>query len=63
MDIALLKRESNFEWHVPQTGKMNVPGIIYATEDLICDMDNKVLEQLTIKAHGNSRQELWDRVT
>lgn len=47
MDTALLKRESNFEWHVPQTGKMKVPGIIYATEDLIRDMDNKVLEQVT----------------
>lgn len=47
MDIALLKRESNFEWHVPQTGKMNVPGIVYATEDLIRNMDNKVLEQVT----------------
>jgi tRNA-splicing ligase RtcB (3'-phosphate/5'-hydroxy nucleic acid ligase) len=47
MDTALLKRESNFEWHVPQTGKMKVPGIIYATEDLVRDMDNKVLEQVT----------------
>src|SRR5512145_2494351 len=47
MDTALLKRDSNFEWHVPQTGGMKVPGIIYASEDLIRDMDNKVLEQLT----------------
>jgi len=47
MDTSLLKRESDFEWHVPQTGKMNVPGIIYATEELIRDMDNKVHEQMT----------------
>src|SRR5574338_1320230 len=47
MDTALLKRESDFEWHVPQTDKMKVPGIIYASEDLIRDMDNKVLEQVS----------------
>lgn len=47
MDTALLKRESEFEWHIPKTGKMRVPGIIYATEDLIRDMDNKVHEQVT----------------
>lgn len=47
MDTSLLKRESDFEWHVPQTGKMKVPGIIYATEALIRDMDNKVHEQMT----------------
>ncbi|HEX6043686.1 MAG TPA: RtcB family protein [Pyrinomonadaceae bacterium] len=47
MDTALLKRESDFEWHIPQTDKMKVPGIIYASEDLIRDMDNKVLEQVS----------------
>jgi tRNA-splicing ligase RtcB len=47
MDTSLLKRESDFEWHIPQTGKMRVPGIIYASEELIRDMDNKVLEQVT----------------
>ena len=47
MDTSLLKRESDFEWHLPQTGKMKVPGIIYATEELIRDMDNKVHEQMT----------------
>jgi tRNA-splicing ligase RtcB len=47
MDTSLLKRESDFEWRVPQTGKMKVPGIIYATEELVRDMDNKVHEQMT----------------
>jgi tRNA-splicing ligase RtcB len=47
MDTSLLKRESDFEWHIPQTGKMRVPGIIYASEELIRDMDNKVYEQVT----------------
>jgi len=47
MDTSLLKRESDFEWHIPQAGRMRVPGVIYATEELICDMDNKVHEQVT----------------
>lgn len=46
MDTSLLKRESDFEWHIPQAGRMRVPGIIYATRELICDMDNKVYEQV-----------------
>lgn len=47
MDTSILKRESDLEWHIPKTGKMRVPGIIYASEDLVRDMDNKVLEQMT----------------
>jgi len=47
MDTALLERKSDFEWHIPQTDKMKVPGIIYASEELIRDMDNKVLEQVS----------------
>ncbi|MGH9882021.1 MAG: RtcB family protein [Pyrinomonadaceae bacterium] len=47
MDTSLLKRESDFEWHIPQAGRMRVPGVIYATKELICDMDNKVHEQVT----------------
>ena len=47
MDASLLKRKSDFEWHIPRSGKMRVPGIIYATEELIRDMDNKVHEQVT----------------
>ena len=47
MDTSLVNRESDFEWHIPQSGKMRVPGIIYASEELIRDMDNKVHEQVT----------------
>ena len=46
MDASLVNRESDFEWHIPQSGKMRVPGIIYASEELIRDMDNKVHEQV-----------------
>src|SRR5512144_711556 len=47
MDTALLEHESEFEWHIPKRRKMRVPGIIYASEKLISDMDNKVYEQVT----------------
>ena len=47
MDTSLLKRESDFAWQIPKTGRMRVPGIIYASEELIRDMDNKVYEQVT----------------
>src|SRR6185436_3997952 len=47
MDTSLLKRESDFEWHIPKTRKMRVPGIIYASEELVRDMDDKVHEQMT----------------
>lgn len=47
MDLHLLKRDSEFGWRIEPQGKMRVPGIIYADESLIHDMDNKVYEQVT----------------
>lgn len=47
MDKTLLKRTSENEWQIEPFGKMRVPGIIYATESLIRDMDAKVYEQVT----------------
>jgi tRNA-splicing ligase RtcB (3'-phosphate/5'-hydroxy nucleic acid ligase) len=47
MDTALLKRQSDFEWHIPQHDKMRVPGIIFASEELVRNMDDKVYEQVT----------------
>ena len=46
MDISLLERVSDFSWRVPKTGRMRVPGIIYADEALLGEMDDKVLEQV-----------------
>jgi tRNA-splicing ligase RtcB len=46
MDLALLTRKSEFEWWIAPSGKMHVPGIIYASEQLIRDMDLKVYEQV-----------------
>jgi tRNA-splicing ligase RtcB len=47
MDLNLLKRRGRDEWHISPHGKMLVPGVIYATEDLVHDMDEKVYEQVT----------------
>jgi tRNA-splicing ligase RtcB len=47
MDTQLLKQESEYQWRIEPTGKMRVPGIIFADEALIQDMDPKVYEQVT----------------
>lgn len=47
MDTAQLIRQSAYEWWIAPFGKMRVPAIIYATEALIRDMDQKVYEQVT----------------
>lgn len=46
MDMSRLIRKSDTEWHIAPFGEMRVPGIIYATEPLIGDMDDKVFEQV-----------------
>ncbi|MDH4245149.1 MAG: RtcB family protein [Nitrospira sp.] len=47
MDLNLLKRRGRDEWHISPRGKMRVPGVIFATEELIHNMDEKVYEQVT----------------
>ena len=47
MDVLSLVRKSDSEWWIPQTGAMRVPGVIYASEALVRDMDEKVREQIT----------------
>src|SRR3970040_296635 len=47
MDTSALKRPSECAWVIEPTGKMRVPAVIYATESLIRDMDEKVREQIT----------------
>jgi tRNA-splicing ligase RtcB len=47
MELSLLVKQSEFEWVIPKTGRMRAPGIIYASEELIRDMDHKVYEQVT----------------
>jgi tRNA-splicing ligase RtcB len=47
MDTSILTRVSEFEWHIEPEGDMRVPGIIFASEDLVQAMDDKVREQVT----------------
>ena len=47
MELSLLNRQSEFEWRIPPTGAMRVPGVLYATEALVRDMDPKVHEQVS----------------
>src|SRR5438552_5457500 len=46
MDPARFIRRSDYQWEVPQSGAMRVPGLIYADEGLLLDMDDKVSEQV-----------------
>ncbi len=47
MNLQSLTRRSDFEWYIEPTGQMRVPGIIYADEQLVHDMDEKAREQLS----------------
>ncbi|HSS65848.1 MAG TPA: RtcB family protein [Gammaproteobacteria bacterium] len=46
MELNLLERVTDTEWHIPQSGAMRVPGILYADAGLIRDMDDKVPQQV-----------------
>jgi tRNA-splicing ligase RtcB len=47
MDLSLLTPVSEYEWHILPTNQMRVPGIVYASEALVREMDHKVYEQIT----------------
>jgi tRNA-splicing ligase RtcB (3'-phosphate/5'-hydroxy nucleic acid ligase) len=47
MDVSSLVCKSDCEWWIPRAGAMRVPGVIYASEALVRDMDEKVREQIT----------------
>ena len=47
MDLNKLIQESDAQWRIDPFGKMRVPAIIYATSDLMRDMDDKVYQQIT----------------
>jgi tRNA-splicing ligase RtcB (3'-phosphate/5'-hydroxy nucleic acid ligase) len=46
MDSTRLSKVSDVEWRIAPHGRMRVPGVLYATEALVRDMDDKVYEQL-----------------
>src|SRR5262249_41432859 len=47
MDISQFTRHSETEWLIEASGRMRVPAVIFATEELVRDMDQKVFEQTT----------------
>ena len=47
MDLTKLIRRSEWAWEISRSGKMEVPGILFASEALIGEMDEKVREQLS----------------
>jgi tRNA-splicing ligase RtcB len=46
MDIRSLIKINDYCWDIPQTGDMQVPGRIFASEKLVSEMDEKVREQV-----------------
>ncbi len=46
MDLGRFERINDYTWRIPQSGNMRVPGIIYASEALIREMDDKVYDQV-----------------
>ncbi len=46
MDTNLFKKINDYEWQIPPHHTMHVPAIIFASEQLLADMDMKVYEQL-----------------
>src|SRR6516165_6686244 len=47
MELSRLARKSDTEWWIPPAGKMRVPGVIFASEELVREMDDKVHEQVS----------------
>jgi tRNA-splicing ligase RtcB len=47
MDLSLLRRRAEHEWEIEPHGKMRVPGLFFASEELVRAMDHKVYEQVT----------------
>lgn len=47
MELSKLKKEKEYEWTISKSGEMNVPAVIYASQDLMEEMDEKVYEQIT----------------
>jgi len=46
VDLALFERQSEYVWRIPPSGSMHVPGVIFASEALMREMDDKVYQQV-----------------
>jgi tRNA-splicing ligase RtcB len=47
MDTTRLQKQTENQWRIAPHGKMRVPAVIFATEQLVREMDEKVYEQVT----------------
>jgi len=47
MEIKSLRKINDFLWEIPKKGEMRVPALIFASQKLMEEMDEKVREQLT----------------
>lgn len=47
MDFSNFKQRTEFSWEIPQAGNMLFSAVIYGSRQLIADMDEKVLEQVS----------------
>jgi tRNA-splicing ligase RtcB len=47
MELSRLEQRAHNEWYITPHGKMRVPAVIFASESLIREMDEKVYEQVT----------------
>lgn len=45
MDTSRFEKVSDYSWRIPRQGAMRVPALVYASEALLRDMDEKVYEQ------------------
>jgi len=47
MDVSRFEKLSDTAWRIAPFGGMRVPAVVYATEDLMREMDEKVFDQVT----------------
>jgi tRNA-splicing ligase RtcB len=47
MDLNRISQHTEYTWEIAPTNNMRVPAIIYASEELMREMDEKVYEQVT----------------
>ena len=47
MDLNLLHKQNDYQWIIPKAGEMKVPGQIFASRELVEEMDHKVYEQVS----------------
>ncbi|MCK9985121.1 MAG: tRNA-splicing ligase RtcB (3'-phosphate/5'-hydroxy nucleic acid ligase) [Azoarcus sp.] len=46
MELRKFRQRGPYEWELPATGRMRVPGVIFASRELMEAMDDKVAEQV-----------------